>query len=75
MTGDALLTDGARAMLLSRPTPALFTCENSRCAHSLLTWQAELPAQAWDSARSWPKCPERHRARLVDVCSAPTATG
>jgi hypothetical protein len=35
------------------------------CAYSVITWEAELPSLLWDTARSWPKCPERHRAKFV----------
>jgi hypothetical protein len=65
LTGDAFLTESARGMLLCQKTPALFTCGEPRCAYSVVSWQAELPSITWNTARSWPKCPEKHRAKFV----------
>jgi len=65
LTGEAVLTSGARIVLLCQKTPAIFTCGDPRCAHSVITWEAELPSFTDDTPRAWPKCPERHRAKFV----------
>jgi hypothetical protein len=65
VTGDDLLTNSARTMLLCQKTPAVFTCGDPRCMYSVITWEAELPSFTWDTPRAWPKCPERHRAKFV----------
>jgi hypothetical protein len=65
--GEMGVSGGARVILLCQKTPAVFTCGDTRCPYSLQTWEAELPSVTWGTARAWPKCPEKHRARLVDV--------
>lgn len=68
LTGDEMgVSEGARTILLCQKTPAVFACGDSRCLYSMVTWGAELPSVRWGTARAWPKCPENHRARLVDV--------
>jgi hypothetical protein len=64
LTGEAILTDGARTILLSQKTHARFICGEPRCVYSVLTWEAELPSISC-TTRAWPKCPEKHRARFV----------
>jgi hypothetical protein len=69
-TGDeAGVTQHDRAWAYTHKTPALVTCAEPRCIHSILTWHADLPARMFQGTRgaAWPKCPERHRVKIIDV--------
>jgi hypothetical protein len=69
-TGDeAGVTLSDRAWAFTHGTPVLVTCADPRCIHSILTWYDELPPSAYQGTRKapWPKCPERHRVKIIDV--------